>query len=134
MIDRPPLSRSQPKLSQSLDEVLSTLLPSSSSSSGSRLDGNCLPIWTTLPADILTPVVAYLRLTDGARGVESFLFESAVKGETAGRWSFVGASTLHPHLPYMTSQLLCWNDIRMRSRADRPVARRPEGDLQDRSE
>ncbi|GAA5862209.1 hypothetical protein JCM3774_004824 [Rhodotorula dairenensis] len=82
----------QPMLSQSLDEVLSTLLPSSSSSGGTRLDGNCLPIWTTLPADILTPVVAYLRLTEGARGVESFLFESAVKGETAGRWSFVGAN------------------------------------------
>ncbi|GAA5978559.1 hypothetical protein JCM10908_004404 [Rhodotorula pacifica] len=80
-----------PKLSHSLDEVLSTLLPSSSSSD-SKLDGNCLPIWTTLPADILTPVVAYLRLTEGARGVESFLFESAVKGETAGRWSFVGAN------------------------------------------
>jgi len=45
-----------------------------------------------LPADVLTPVIAYLRLTDGASGVESFLLESAVKGETAGRWSFVGAS------------------------------------------
>lgn len=83
--------RPQPILSQTLDEVLSTLLPSTGSSNAA-LDGNCLPIWTTLPADILTPVVAYLRLTDGARGTESFLFESAVKGETAGRWSFVGAS------------------------------------------
>ncbi|POY70618.1 putative Anthranilate synthase [Rhodotorula taiwanensis] len=85
------LLRPQPILSQTLDEVLSTLLPSTGSSNAA-LDGNCLPIWTTLPADILTPVVAYLRLTDGARGTESFLFESAVKGETAGRWSFVGAN------------------------------------------
>ncbi|GJN88815.1 hypothetical protein Rhopal_001786-T1 [Rhodotorula paludigena] len=79
-----------PKLSHSLDDVSSLLLPSSSSSS--QPEGNCLPIWATLPADVLTPVIAYLRLTDGAKGGESFLLESAVKGETAGRWSFVGAN------------------------------------------
>ncbi|BGP37719.1 anthranilate synthase component 1 [Rhodotorula kratochvilovae] len=79
-----------PKLSHTLDEALALLLPSSSSSSEPA--GNCLPVWATLPADVLTPVIAYLRLTDGASGVESFLLESAVKGETAGRWSFVGAN------------------------------------------
>ncbi|GAA5833826.1 hypothetical protein JCM11251_005977 [Rhodosporidiobolus azoricus] len=80
-----------PILSHSLVDVLSLLLPSSSSSS--QPDGNILPIWAILPADVLTPVIAYLRLTDGAKdGVESFLLESAVKGETAGRWSFVGAN------------------------------------------
>jgi anthranilate synthase component 1 len=90
-------------LSHSLEEVRSLLLPSSSSSSTSSSTGNCLPIWATLPADVLTPVIAYLRLTDGARAGESFLLESAVKGETAGRWSFVGASMfcllpLHRHV------------------------------------
>ncbi|GAA5922449.1 hypothetical protein JCM3775_005733 [Rhodotorula graminis] len=89
---------SLPKLSHTLDEALALLLPSSSTSASSSSSatpqpaGNCLPIWATLPADVLTPVIAYLRLTDGASGVESFLLESAVKGETAGRWSFVGAN------------------------------------------
>ncbi|TNY20730.1 putative TRP2-anthranilate synthase component I [Rhodotorula diobovata] len=84
----------QPKLSHTLQEATALLLPSSPSSSSSSAEpaGNCLPIWATLPADVLTPVIAYLRLTDGASGVESFLLESAVKGETAGRWSFVGAN------------------------------------------
>lgn len=53
--------------------------------------GNCLPISASLPADILTPVIAYLRLTKGCTSGESFLLESVVRGETAGRWSFVGA-------------------------------------------
>lgn len=53
--------------------------------------GNCIAISASLPADILTPVIAYLRLTNGARSGESFLLESVVRGETAGRWSFVGA-------------------------------------------
>jgi hypothetical protein len=89
----------QPKLSHSLDEVLSILLPSASSSQ-QQPEGNILPVWAILPADVLTPVIAYLRLTDGAKeGVESFLLESAVKGETAGRWSFVGASASFSSYP-----------------------------------
>lgn len=87
----------QPNLSHTLTEVLSLLLPSSSSSSPSPA-GNCLPIWSTLPADVLTPVIAYLRLTDGAKDGESFLLEGAVKGETAGRWSYVGAGESAPAL------------------------------------
>lgn len=50
-----------------------------------------MPVMSTLPGDLLTPVLAYLRLTNGARAGESFLMESAVRGETSGRWSFVGA-------------------------------------------
>ncbi|GAA6003232.1 hypothetical protein JCM10207_001814 [Rhodosporidiobolus poonsookiae] len=80
----------QPTVSHSLDDVLALLAPSPSAP---QPQGNILPIWAILPADVLTPVIAYLRLTDGAQdGVESFLLESAVKGETAGRWSFVGAN------------------------------------------
>ncbi|BGP13619.1 hypothetical protein JCM10213_007795 [Rhodosporidiobolus nylandii] len=82
-----------PTLSHTLEDVLSLLSPSPSSSSTPAVEGNILPVWAILPADVLTPVIAYLRLTDGAKdGVESFLLESAVKGETAGRWSFVGAN------------------------------------------
>jgi anthranilate synthase component 1 len=62
------------------------------STSGSTPLGNCVPLFVTLPADILTPVTAYLRITDGARSSESFLLESVVRGETAGRWSYVGSS------------------------------------------
>lgn len=99
-------SLAQPKLSHSLDEVLSILLPSSSSSQQS--EGNILPVWAILPADVLTPVIAYLRLTDGAKdGVESFLLESAVKGETAGRWSFVGASVSSSSLHVFNSAGPC---------------------------
>ncbi|KAM0792166.1 hypothetical protein ACM66B_004863 [Microbotryomycetes sp. NB124-2] len=75
-----------PKLSLSLDEASALLAPSD----GSEPQGNCLPISTTLPGDVLTPVLAYLRLTNGARTSESFLMESVVRGETSGRWSYVG--------------------------------------------
>ncbi|GAA6060151.1 hypothetical protein JCM10212_001448 [Sporobolomyces blumeae] len=83
-------------LSSTLEEAKALLLPSTSpsSSSTSTPSGNCLPVWATLPADVLTPVIAYLKLTDGAKAGESFLLESAVKGETAGRWSFVGANPM----------------------------------------
>ncbi|KAI5476491.1 anthranilate synthase component I [Pseudohyphozyma bogoriensis] len=77
----------QMALSLSLDEALALLVPSASHTP----EGNCLPISASLPGDILTPVVAYLRLTNGGRSGESFLLESVVRGETAGRWSYVGA-------------------------------------------
>ncbi|KAG0146475.1 hypothetical protein CROQUDRAFT_671102 [Cronartium quercuum f. sp. fusiforme G11] len=69
--------------------------------------GNCVPIYVSLPADLLTPVAAYLRLTDGAKqrvnskpfsadgsveGVESFLLESVVGGVSQSRYSFVGSN------------------------------------------
>lgn len=53
---------------------------------------NTLPISLSLPApDTLTPVIAYLRLTDGAASSKSsFLLESVLPGSTQGRYSFVG--------------------------------------------
>ncbi|GAA98183.1 uncharacterized protein L969DRAFT_93209 [Mixia osmundae IAM 14324] len=60
--------------------------------------GNCVPVWVTLPADVLTPVMAYLRITDGCKTVSddnhagSFLLESVVGGSHVGRYSFVGAN------------------------------------------
>ncbi|KAK4048717.1 anthranilate synthase component 1 [Microbotryomycetes sp. JL221] len=74
------------KLSLSFEEVLGLLVPTD----GSQPKGNCVPVHATLPGDVLTPVLAYLRLTNGARTGESFLMESVVRGETSGRWSYVG--------------------------------------------
>ncbi len=43
-----------------------------------------------LPADLITPVGAYLRLRD-ALGAPAFLLESVERGEQVGRYSFLGA-------------------------------------------
>jgi anthranilate synthase component 1 len=67
-------------------------------------EGNCVPIFVTLPADLLTPVLAYLRISQGSK--HSFLLESISGGENISRYSFIGASTcrikptLLPSLPY----------------------------------
>lgn len=68
--------------------------------------GNCLPIYASIPADLLTPVAAYLKLTNGAQcespnhspavdqnveGVESFLLESVMAGSHQSRYSFIGS-------------------------------------------
>ncbi|PLW28127.1 hypothetical protein PCASD_23784 [Puccinia coronata f. sp. avenae] len=68
--------------------------------------GNCLPICVSLPADLLTPVAAYLKLTNGAQcqleisssasdqtveGVKSFLLESVVAGSHHTHYSFFGS-------------------------------------------
>ena len=43
-----------------------------------------------LPADLVTPVGAYLRLRE-ALGAPAFLLESVERGEQVGRYSFLGA-------------------------------------------
>lgn len=53
---------------------------------------NIVPICTTIPADTLTPILAYLKISAKADTKFSFLFESAATTETIGRYSFVGAS------------------------------------------
>ncbi|MFO0997199.1 MAG: anthranilate synthase component I [Alphaproteobacteria bacterium] len=45
-------------------------------------------VWTTLVADLETPVSAMLKLADGKPN--SFLFESVEGGATRGRYSFIG--------------------------------------------
>ncbi|MHA1600567.1 MAG: anthranilate synthase component I, partial [Alphaproteobacteria bacterium] len=45
-------------------------------------------IWTTLVADLETPVSAYIKLADGQPN--SFLFESVEGGKVIGRYSFIG--------------------------------------------
>ncbi|KAL1915721.1 uncharacterized protein VTP21DRAFT_6480 [Calcarisporiella thermophila] len=52
-------------------------------------EGNTVPVYAEIPADMLTPVSAYLRVADGNR--YSFLLESVTGGERIGRYSFIGA-------------------------------------------
>jgi anthranilate synthase component I len=58
---------------------------------------NLVPVWTTVPADLLTPVSAYLNLTRSravARGEKnrfSFLLESVEGGENVARYTYMGA-------------------------------------------
>jgi anthranilate synthase component 1 len=53
--------------------------------------GNLIPVYDIFPADLLTPVSAYLRIAQGAR--YSFLLESVEGNEKIARYSFAGA---HP--------------------------------------
>ncbi|PLW55269.1 hypothetical protein PCANC_10542 [Puccinia coronata f. sp. avenae] len=77
--------------------------------------GNCLPICVSLPADLLTPVAAYLKLTNGAQcrfeisssasdqtieGVESFLLESVVAGSHHTHYSFLGSNHMVQGFPF----------------------------------
>ena len=50
--------------------------------------GNLIPIYRVLPADLETPVSVYLKLRQP--GNSSFLLESVEKGEQLGRYSFIG--------------------------------------------
>ncbi|MSQ33711.1 MAG: anthranilate synthase component I, partial [Dehalococcoidia bacterium] len=49
--------------------------------------GNLVPIYRELPADLETPVSAFLKV---ARGKYSFLLESVEGGERLARYSFIG--------------------------------------------
>lgn len=49
---------------------------------------NVIPVVETLPADLLTPLAVYLKLSAGSS--RSFLLESVEGGETLARYSFIG--------------------------------------------
>ncbi len=51
--------------------------------------GNIVPVWKVLTADLETPVSAYLKLA--RRKKYSFLLESVEGGEKIGRYTYVGA-------------------------------------------
>ena len=51
--------------------------------------GNCVPVFVQLPADLITPVIAYLRIAQVSK--YSFLLESVIAGENVARYSFIGA-------------------------------------------
>lgn len=50
---------------------------------------NVIPVVETIPADLLTPLSVYLKLSVGA--ANSFLLESVEGGESLARYSFIGA-------------------------------------------
>ena len=50
---------------------------------------NVVPVVETLPADLLTPLAVYLKLS--VESESSFLLESVEGGETLARYSFIGA-------------------------------------------
>ncbi|KAL6710704.1 anthranilate synthase component 1 [Coniothyrium glycines] len=52
---------------------------------------NLVPIFSSIPAEFLTPSSIYLKISAKASSKLSFLFESAATTETIGRYSFVGA-------------------------------------------
>lgn len=51
---------------------------------------NVVPVIHTIPADLLTPLAAYLKISESAK--HSFLLESVEGGESLARYSFLGAN------------------------------------------
>jgi anthranilate synthase component 1 len=66
--------------------------PSADTFAAAYLAGEAQIVWTTLVADLETPVSAYLKLTAGEGGPRgnAFLLESVEGGETRGRYSMIG--------------------------------------------
>ncbi|KAG2418112.1 anthranilate synthase component I [Aspergillus terreus] len=62
-------------------------------SQNSSYPPNLLPLTASIPADLLTPTLAYLKIAEKSK--LSFLYESAATTETIGRYSFVGADPHH---------------------------------------
>jgi len=52
-----------------------------------RGESNLIPVYRDVPADLETPVSAFLKV---ARGEHSFLLESVEGGERLARYSFIG--------------------------------------------
>lgn len=51
--------------------------------------GNCVPVYVELPADLLTPCMAYLKIAKDSK--YSFILESVLAGENIARYSFIGS-------------------------------------------
>ena len=64
-----------------------TVLPSRQEFKAKAGQGNLIPIYTEVYADLETPVSAYLKLR---RGENTFLLESVEGGTQVGRYSFLG--------------------------------------------
>jgi anthranilate synthase component 1 len=68
-------------------EVIMTVLPSRRKFKEKAGEGNLIPVYTEVYADLETPVSAYLKLR---RGENTFLLESVEGGTQVGRYSFLG--------------------------------------------
>ena len=66
--------------------------PSLEQVKGLAEDGNLVPVYRSINADLETPVSAYLKV---ARPPYSFLLESVGGGERIGRYSFIGTEPYH---------------------------------------
>ncbi|ODN74702.1 hypothetical protein L202_07034 [Cryptococcus amylolentus CBS 6039] len=55
-----------------------------------RQKPNLIPVYVEIPADLLTPVSAYLKIAKDEK--YSYLLESVLGGESLARYSFVGAN------------------------------------------
>ncbi len=66
---------------------MATYFPSVDEVRAMRGRGNIAPVWRDIPADMETPVTAYLKV---AREAPSFLLESVEGGERVARYSFIG--------------------------------------------
>ncbi|MGQ4272845.1 anthranilate synthase component I [Terrihabitans sp. B22-R8] len=68
--------------------------PSTDSFQATYLDGRSQVVWTTMVADLETPVSAFLKLSQRsdaeAAAPKAFLLESVEGGETRGRYSMIG--------------------------------------------
>ena len=53
-------------------------------------EGNIIPVYKSVSADLLTPVLAYLKISVGA--ANSFLLESIEGGEKIARYTFLGCN------------------------------------------
>jgi len=68
-------------------EVAMTVLPNRREFKEKAGQGNLIPVYTEVYADLETPVSAYLKLR---RGENTFLLESVEGGTQVGRYSFLG--------------------------------------------
>ena len=58
-----------------------------------RSQGNVIPVYRSVIADLLTPVSAFLKLERNQD--HAFLLESVEGGETVARYSFLGCNPFH---------------------------------------
>ena len=75
--------------------------PSLSEIKGKKWDGNLIPVYREIVADLETPVSAFLKIS---RGGNSFLLESVEGGQRLARYSFIGTE------PY--EELITWGKDR----------------------
>ncbi|OCF72446.1 anthranilate synthase component I [Kwoniella mangroviensis CBS 8886] len=70
----------------------STKSESQSTKPVENLKPNLIPVFVEIPADLLTPVSAYLKIAKDSK--YSFLLECVIGGENLARYSFVGADPI----------------------------------------
>ncbi|KAI5300277.1 hypothetical protein KEM56_002577 [Ascosphaera pollenicola] len=82
-----------PSTQTNITPSLATVRDICAKSKGAENAPNLVPLTASIPADLLTPTLAYLKISKGSK--TSFLYESAVSTETVGRYSFIGAEPHH---------------------------------------